>query len=169
MMFTEPLAAKIVKGEKTQTRRRISPNPRSPWREPLTLLPFRHWTYPVGKVFTVNPGRGVARVAECEVVERRLQALVDLTDAEAQAEGFAHRQAFFETWRKINPHTDAVQRVHVVTFKLVGASCRSCEGAKKKLIGGEVMGWYVPCPDCFATGIAVSPGAKQLIARVEQA
>lgn len=158
MMFTEPLVAKIVKGEKTQTRRQISPNPRSPWREPGGMAHARVWTYPVGKVFTVNPGRGVPRVAECEVVERRLQALDDLTDAEAQAEGFTHRAAFFEAWRKINRGTDAAERVHVVTFKLVGSDCMGCNGC----------GWCegspaFTCLDCFGTGIEASAGAQALI------
>lgn len=163
MMFTEALAVKIVKGEKTQTRRRISPKPRSPWREPIRHSSgARLWTYPVGMVFTVNPGRGVARVAECKVVERRLQALVDLTDAEAQAEGFAHRAAFFEAWGKINRGTDAAERVHVVTFKLVGSDCMGCDGC----------GWCegspaFTCTDCFGTGIEVSRAASQLIAKVE--
>jgi hypothetical protein len=170
MMFTEPLAAKIVKGEKTQTRRRISPKPRSPWREPAGMAPFRDWTYPVGKVFTINPGRGVTRVAECEVIDRRLQALVDLTDAEAQAEGFAHRQAFFEAWRQINRGSDAAERVHVVKFKLVGPNCPACGGSGREPWSPiPTMFTTRDCSACFGTMVEVSDRARQLVARVEGA
>jgi hypothetical protein len=165
MMFTEALAIAIVKGQKTATRRRISDNPRSPWAEPTGMTHDRTWRYPVGMVFTVNPGRGVRRVAECKVTRRRIAALVDLTDAQAQAEGFAHRQAFFEGWEKINGGVDfLVERVHVIEFKLAGLECLLCDGKRYVDDLGEGR---QPCLDCFETGIDVTPEARELIAKVE--
>lgn len=116
MMFTEALAEKIVAGEKTVTRRRLSDNPRSPW--------YRNHPagkrYPVGKVFTVNPGRGVRRVAECEVTARYRQTLLAVGPRDARAEGFDDLLAFQEAWRKINGGLDVREVVDVVEFKLVG-------------------------------------------------
>lgn len=78
MMFTEALAVAIVKGEKRVTRRVLSDKPRSPWyrNQPAGKR------YPVGKVFAVNPGRGVPRIAECEVTARYRQTLGAMLDAD---------------------------------------------------------------------------------------
>ncbi len=115
MMFKRELARAIVEGKKTATRRAVSTNPRSPWRP---WNPNDH-SYPVDNVFTVNPGRGVPRIAECEVTGRGLSALGSMTEETARAEGFPDLEAFQETWLKINGNVKPSTPVHVVEFVLV--------------------------------------------------
>lgn len=81
MIFHRELAEKVMSGEKTVTRRQVSVNPRSPWwRE--------RCAYTVGKVFTVNPGRGVKRIGEARVVACDRIALGYPKHDEARREGF---------------------------------------------------------------------------------
>lgn len=158
MMFTEQLAVAIVKGEKTQTSRVLSDKPGSPW--------YRNRKagerYPVGKVFTVNPGRGVLRVAECEVTARYLATIAAVFTHDYKAEGFASRLALQDVWARMHPGFDPREVVDVVGFKLHGSDCMGCDGC----------GWCegspaLTCTDCFGTGIEVSREAAALIARVE--
>lgn len=151
MMFKEALAAAIVKGQKTQTRRLPSDNPRAMWREQLP------WRYPVGQRFTVNPGRGVKRVAECEVTGRSMATLGEMTVEEARAEGFplTAKAGFVSGWVAIHGSWSADTRVHVVEFKRIGPDCAECNGT-----GGK-------CGPCFGTGIEVSDRARALIAQLE--
>jgi len=118
--------------------------------------------YPVGKVFTVNPDRGVPRVAECEVTARYRQVLGTVDARNAAAEGFKSQLAFRDAWTKINGSFHLRETVDVVEFKLIGPDCMGCDGC----------GWCEgsaawTCADCFGTGIEVSPAAKALIAKVE--
>lgn len=95
MIFRRELAERVLAGEKTVTRRLCSENPRSPWwRE--------RCAYPEGKVFTVNPGRGVERIGEARVVKCERQWLGFLSDDEARAEGFADAAAFQAGFEAIN-------------------------------------------------------------------
>jgi hypothetical protein len=164
MIFRPDLALAILRGEKTATRRAINPeNPRSPWRP---WDPADH-SYPVGNVFTVNPGRGIPRVAECEVTGRRIEPLIQVDDAAAKREGFTNRAAFIAAFVEINgagPVGEAAarmraERVHVVEFKLHGPDCMGCDGC----------GWCEgspawTCTDCFGTGIEVTPAGRALVA-----
>lgn len=154
MMFTEALAAKIVEGKKTATRRLPSDNPRAMWREQ------KPWRYPVGQTFTVNPGRGVERVAECEVTGRSMATLGEMIVDQGRAEGFplTAKAGFIAAWYRINGSWSADTRVHVVEFKLVGSDCMGCDGC----------GWCegspaFTCTDCFGTGIEVTPKARALL------
>jgi hypothetical protein len=157
MIFTEPLAIAILRGEKTQTSRVLSDNPRSPW--------YRNRAagerYPVGKVFTVNPGRGVPRVAECEVTARYRATISAVFTHDYKAEGFASRLALQDAWARLHPGFDPREVVDVVGFKLVGPDCMGCDGC----------GWCEgspawKCTDCFGTGIEVSVAAKALLGAV---
>lgn len=102
MIFRPELAAAVMAGEKTVTRRIVSENPRSPWwRE-------RTW-YQAGKVFTINPGRGAPNVGRARVIEALQQSLSALrtcslveADAEARLEGFASSAEFWSAWTGIN-------------------------------------------------------------------
>jgi uncharacterized protein YhfF len=122
MIFREELARAIVKGDKTATRRQVSGNPRSPWALPMPGLERSEWSYPEGKVFTVNPGRGAHRVAECRVTRRYMQRLGDMSEASARKEGFDSLTDFIAAWTKINGSYDVHERVHVVEFELVSVS-----------------------------------------------
>lgn len=95
-MFRPELAAKVLAGEKTVTRRFASPNPRSPWHAGGT------W-YTAGKRFTVNPGRGALRVCEAIVLAADLygwNGTIELD--EARREGFASPAEFLEAFVGIN-------------------------------------------------------------------
>lgn len=111
MIFRPELAKLIVEGKKTATRRLVSDNPRSPWAEESDF-------YPVGKVFAVNPGRGITRVAECEVTGRRIERLYEATDADGRREGFPRRVDFLAAFLSINRGCGLRCRVHVVEFEL---------------------------------------------------
>ena len=160
MIFREDLAVAILRGEKTVTRRRLVDNPRSPW--------YRGHhpgdRYPEGSTFTVNPGRGLLRVGECEVTARYWQLLGSVDSAIAKQEGFALMVDFRAGWREINGTYDGEEEVEVVEFKLHGPDCMGCDGC----------GWCegspaFTCPDCFGTGIEVSPRGRALIAKLASA
>jgi hypothetical protein len=161
MMFTEPHAAKIIKGEKTATRRVMSDNPRSPWSSHRCL-------YEVGQTFTVNPGRGVVRVAEAKIEDVYEQPPVLISDQWAQAEGFPFgRDEFLEAFQKINKGIDLHDPVWVVEFKLAGPPCEHCGG---RGFTGSAYGAYLrpECIQCFGTGIEPTQRARDFVERVER-
>ncbi len=95
MNFRPELAAKVMAGSKTVTRRPMSDNPRSPWyRGGCSLWPERP--------YAVCPGRGKHAIGRVEVLSIAAVRLGDVDDAEAVREGFAHRAEFTEAWRSIN-------------------------------------------------------------------
>lgn len=171
MIFRPELAAAIVRGEKTVTRRRISDNPRSPWcRSPLR--------YPVGMEFAIQPGRGKPSVARAVVRTRYIETLSGFTPADARREGFPTREAFVEAWKSINGSWDPDEIVHVVAFKLAGVDCPSCEGHGTQPDGagfGLDVGFGVtvvgsrPCFDCYGTGKIVTVPAVRLLAELKRA
>lgn len=96
MNFKPELAERVMRGEKTVTRRLVSSNPRSPWFEGGCSLK-------VGHTYAVCPGRGknaIGRVRIVSVDKRHLGQ--GLTTAEARAEGFADRGEFRSAWTEIN-------------------------------------------------------------------
>lgn len=114
MIFKPELAEKILRGEKTATRRRMSNNERSPW-----------WGggshYIVGQVFTINPGRGVKNIGKARVTAVYRQRLFDMGAADAWAEGFDSLLAFRNAWRSINGGFFN-EEVWVVEFELLPES-----------------------------------------------
>lgn len=112
MNFRPELAAKVMAGEKTQTRRLVSHNPRSPW-----------WHvecgYKVGRDYAVCPGRGkhaIGRIRITETMQLRLGGTLSLADA--QAEGFASRDEFRLAWIDINGGYDSHAMVWIVKFEV---------------------------------------------------
>lgn len=95
MIFKPELAAKVLTGRKTQTRRVVSGNPRSPWAEERCM-------YQEGRVYAVQPGRGKTAIGRIRVLEVRQTTLGSLTHEEAVAEGFASIYDFKGAWREIN-------------------------------------------------------------------
>jgi hypothetical protein len=157
MIFRPELAAKIVKGQKTATRRAMNPaKVRSPWH------PDSH-SYPVGRAFAVCPGRGVHGIAQAIVTARRIEPLSAVTPHDARCEGFPTRDGFVAAWRAINGDWDPDERVHVVEFELAGPDCRDCDGQGLTVRSLALHAPLVPCPDCFGTGSEVSPAARELI------
>lgn len=98
MNFRPELAAKVMAGEKTVTRRLVSDNPRSPWsRERCTLQP--------GRTYAVCPGRGKHATGRVLVTDTRLEPIGSLNNAEALREGFADAAAFERAFVAINGGT----------------------------------------------------------------
>ncbi len=99
MIFKADLAAKVMVGEKTVTRRMPSDNPRSPWwREECR--------YRVGQVVAVNPGRGVTNIGHIRLTTVELVELGHLDDAEARREGFASAAEFERLWTEMHGSYD---------------------------------------------------------------
>lgn len=95
MNFKPELAAKVMAGEKTVTRRLLSENPRSPWF-------MDRCGYRIGQVIAVCPGRGKPRVGEAIVMSVDRMRLGEVDDDEAQREGFTGWGDFYEAWVAIN-------------------------------------------------------------------
>lgn len=99
MNFRPELAAKVMAGEKTVTRRLVSDNPRSPWwRE--------RCRYRVGQVVAICPGRGKHAIGRAEVTSVDQMRLGHVGDREAQREGFTNWERFHIAWMTINDGLD---------------------------------------------------------------
>ena len=95
MNFKPELAAAVMRGDKTVTRRLVSDNPRSPWwREQCG--------YRVGQVVAICPGRGKHAIGRAAVVSVDKMTLAVLSSSEAQAEGFRDTAEFERAWAAIN-------------------------------------------------------------------
>ncbi len=101
MIFQPHLAAAVMAGSKTVTRRLVSTNPRSPWFA-------EKCAYRVGQEVAICPGRGKHQIGKAAVVSVERMALGWLTDAEALAEGFVavgferSCDRFVGAWTQIN-------------------------------------------------------------------
>jgi hypothetical protein len=105
--FRPELAAAVMAGEKSVTRRLVSDNPRSPW--------YRHKCgYRLGQEVAICPGRGKHAVGRAVVVGVERMTLGILSRDEAQAEGFAGPLAFVEAWEAINGAYDP----HAVVWRI---------------------------------------------------
>lgn len=95
MNFKPDLAAKVMSGEKTATRRLVSENPRSPWwREECG--------YKVGQNVAICPGRGKCQIGKARVRSVKRMRLGFLDSPGATAEGFNSPAKFEAAWREIN-------------------------------------------------------------------
>lgn len=118
MNFQPDLAAKVMAGEKTVTRRLVSANPRSPWYEGGCRLV-------AGRTYAVCPGRGLAAIGRVRIVSVALRHLGHLTDREALREGFQSDgglppgMVFERAWAQINGAYDKWARVWRVEFEVV--------------------------------------------------
>ena len=109
MNFRPDLAAKVMAGEKTVTRRRMSDNPRSPWyRERCSLV--------VGRSYAVCPGRGKVAIGRVIITAVDRSFLGAVSGHEARAEGFPNAWSFWEAWVQINDKFDPAEYVWRVTF-----------------------------------------------------
>lgn len=111
MNFQPELAEKVMRGEKTVTRRLASDNPRSPWwRGGCSLV--------VGRDYAVCPGRGkhaIGRVVVTSVLRMRLG---HLPESEARREGFASAAEFEAAFAEINGFYDPDAVVWRVGFEV---------------------------------------------------
>lgn len=95
MNFRPELAAKVMAGEKTVTRRLVSDNPRSPWF-------VGGCTLQIGRDYAVCPGRGKNAIGRVRITNVYRLGLWPISDAEANKEGFPSAQEFRATFTAIN-------------------------------------------------------------------
>lgn len=113
MIFRPEMAAKVLAGEKTQTRRR---GLTTKYRE-------------LGD-YAIQPGRGKTAVGRLSVLEVRQQRLFDMTNAEAIAEGFHDVYGFQRYWQELHDEIDLDELVWVITFVVIQINrCGRCLGA----------------------------------------
>lgn len=114
MNFRPELAAAVMSGEKTVTRRACSPNPKSPWyRERCAKQP--------GRDYAVCPGRGKDQIGRIVIVSVRRELFdpAAIDDAEAEREGFrrgktpdwlgAPREQFADVWKSLHGDLEPVE------------------------------------------------------------
>lgn len=86
MIFSPDLAAKVLDGSKTQTRRRDKGGP---------------CRYKAGKTYAVQPGRGKKAIGRIRVLSVRPELMTQLDDEEARLEGFKNTGEFAAKWLAI--------------------------------------------------------------------
>lgn len=112
IMFRPELAAKVMDGTKTVTRRLVSDNPRSPWwRDQCALKP--------GKDYAVQPGRGAPAIGRAVVVSVSREPLGFVDHAEACREGFVSVAGFVAAFAGINGEYNPRAEVWRVELKAV--------------------------------------------------
>lgn len=106
MIFGKDMIGKIVRGEKTQTRREAK---------------SFECRYKVGHSYAVQPGRGEEQVARIKVTEVDKQRLGDMGADDAVLEGFDDLEGFKVYWTELHGgdwHSAAFLFVWVITFEL---------------------------------------------------
>lgn len=111
MNFKPELAAKVMAGEKTVTRRLTSKNPRSPWCEWKIGLT-------VGRDYAVCPGRGKNAIGRVRILQVSSAPLGYIGETEARWEGFASEDEFYAAWEAINGTYDPDTIVWRVQFEV---------------------------------------------------
>ena len=119
MIFRPELARKIIRGEKTMTRRPIKPGEKE-----CRYRPGR--TYSVQRSLTAREredgalGRSRATGHRIEILAVDEQTLADLAYRDARAEGFRDRAEFFAYWAALYglDEPDLGQPVWAITFRL---------------------------------------------------
>lgn len=111
-MFREALVDKILRGEKTQTRRMPSEKPGSPWYiGGCKLKPGEH--------YAIVPGRGKPQVGRIMVEEVSLVPLVPIGEEDARAEGCRDVCEFLALWDEIHaPTVHLYPKVWRIVFRL---------------------------------------------------
>jgi hypothetical protein len=115
MLFGEELAAKVLAGEKTVTRRRAQDG----------QCRYRvNRSYAVQTPIAEGPGKGrggkeLGRIAVLSIESQRLGAIFAAGDAEPRREGFATVEAFVDYWRGIHGEFDPGLAVWRIQFRLI--------------------------------------------------
>lgn len=147
MNFRPDLARKVMRGEKTATRRLATDNPRSTWYRGGCKIK-------VGRDFAVCPGRSKHQVGRAIASSVTLEPLGYLTDDEARREGFADAEAFIEGFRQINGAYDPDVEVWRIEFAAVATAPWLDDGDVRLFLGdsAEVLGcWQNASVDAIVT------------------
>ncbi len=75
--------------------------------------------YRVGSSYAVQPARTQPAVARIRLLAIQHKNVAEITDAEAQVEGYATRDQFFEVWRQVHGEKQFHADVWVLKFELV--------------------------------------------------
>lgn len=112
MNFKPELVEKILAGQKTQTRRVVSDNPRSPWYAGLCSLKL-------ARSYAVCPGRGKNAVARVVVHGIWKERAGQISNFDAMREGFTGRADFIAYWERLHGSFDPSAQVWVISFELL--------------------------------------------------
>lgn len=118
MIFKPELVEKILAGEKTETRRAVSLNPRSPWS-------VERCRYRAGRHYALQPGRSAHAVAQILVTDVRKVRLGGMNLDDARREGFASVEEFVDYWTAMQGSYDVRALVWAVTFRVAGTPTRA--------------------------------------------
>ncbi len=99
MIFKPELAAKVLDGSKTMTRRQKRPS---------------GVRYHAGREYAVQPGRGKFHICHIRPYMVATQRLGEMTTAQAAREGFPNVNHFLMYWAKINGPPDLSEAVTVI-------------------------------------------------------
>lgn len=116
MIFRPELAAAIIDGRKTVTRRKRTGD--NPTGKPGGWVddPCR---YRAGHTYAVQPGRGKRGIGRIRVLSVRPEFMHELTDDEIRREGFESRADFERTWRSIHGAGSYLDLVWRIEFEVV--------------------------------------------------
>lgn len=108
MQFQPELAALILAGRKTQTRRPFIPFNRETrlgdtviencWLKIAQVNRNLRLKWRVGETYAVQPGRGKPTIARIRLLRIRREDVRDISFADALSEGFSNRRDFWRTW-----------------------------------------------------------------------
>lgn len=121
MIFQHTLSA-VLNSQKTQTRRIVAENEialRTKNNKIVSVLSSGREKWRVGNTYAVQAGRGKPMIARIRLTAIRSGYVKYISTADALAEGFASRTAFFETWKAIHGETGLDRRVWILSFELV--------------------------------------------------
>lgn len=143
MLFSPDMLIKVLDGTKTQTRRPVKDMDWVRWVKGSTEIVAHHhfkspikaddhgygiqgieragralWT--VGNTYAVCPGRGQKAVARIRILDIRAQSPSLISEADARAEGFDSREAFWDKLRSLyGDGVDLDALYWALTFELV--------------------------------------------------
>lgn len=100
MIFGPDMTARILLGEKTETRRVASPG-----------VPCR---YRPGRTYAVQPGRGLKGAFRVLVTAVERVPLDAMTEADARAEGFGSLAGFRARWAELHRGRDVAEVWRIV-------------------------------------------------------
>lgn len=100
MIFKPEFVAKVLAGEKTQTRRPVkwAPGDLASLEDPLPCF------YKEGSEYAIQPGRGQPSVGRLRVLEVTRVFVTSIDSADAHAEGFLTPVEFLDWWHGFYGH-----------------------------------------------------------------
>jgi hypothetical protein len=122
MLFKPELLAKVLSGEKVETRRiakesEVFDGHRVVSFRDVSKKPVTKWR--VGSAYAACPGRGKVQQGRFCITRIRLERLDAISEADARAEGFANRDEFLTAWDSINGPDKRDVSVWVLTLRAI--------------------------------------------------